>query len=115
MEAEKKQKHRAASEQWKRLNYEYYLMQKRILSSRPEYKAHRRMKYREKIQSLRMKENYLPPVRGRPRIYSLEEAARRRRETARSWVQKRRKNIFSDINKDQHECNTNQATSEESN
>ena len=104
MEAErKKQKHRAASEQWKRLNYEYYLMQKRILSSRPEYKAHRRMKYREKIQSLRVKDNYLPPVRGRPRIYNSEEAAARRRETARSWaVQKRRKENISVKEIDQH-------------
>ena len=112
MEAErKKEKHRAASEQWKRLNYEYYLMQKRILSSRPEYKAHRRMKYREKILSLRMQEDYLPPVRGRPRIYNPEEAAKRRRETARSWaVQKRRKQNLSDKEIDQHYDYTREAS-----
>ena len=103
MDAERKQKQRDAAEDWKARNYEYYLMQKRILSSRPEYKAHRRMKYREKIQSLRMKQEYLPPVRGRPRIYDQEEAARRRRETARSWaVQKRRKENISVKEIDQH-------------
>ena len=111
MEAEKKQRHRAASEQWKRSNYDYYLMQKRILSSRPEYKAHRRAKYHEKMQALRMKEDYVPPVRGRPRIYNPEEAAKRRRETARSWaVQKRRKQNISVKEIDQHHDYTREAS-----
>ena len=56
------------------------------MSSRPSYKAHRRRKYQEKMESLRAAEGYVPPIRGRPRLYSPTEAARRRRETAREWA-----------------------------
>ena len=41
-------KKRQAVERWKANNYTYYLLQKRTLASRPEYKAHRRKMYREK-------------------------------------------------------------------
>ena len=87
MEAEvKRERQRAASENWKAQNYAYYLSQKRALSSRPSYKAHRRRKYQEKMKSLRAAEGYVPPIRGRPRLYSPTEAARRRRDTAREWA-----------------------------
>ena len=87
MEAEvKRERQRAASENWKAQNYNYYLGQKRALSSRPSYKAHRRRKYQEKMESLRAAEGYVPPPRGRPRLYSPTEAARRRRKTAREWA-----------------------------
>ena len=39
-------KHRDAVEKWKENNREYYLMQKRMLASRPEYLAIRRERYR---------------------------------------------------------------------
>ena len=87
MEAEvKRERQRAASENWKANNRAYYLAQKRALSSRDSYKAHRRRKYREKMDSLKAAEGYVPPIRGRPRLYSPTEAARRRRETAREWA-----------------------------
>ena len=91
MEAEERRKRqRAASERWKQANYEYYLQQKRSLSTRPSYRAHRRQKYREKQITLRATEGYVPPVRGRPRIYSPGQARRRKRETARTWASTRR-------------------------
>ena len=87
MEAEvKRERQRAASENWKAQHYAYYLSQKRALSSRPSYKAHRRRLYQEKMKSLRAAEGYVPPIRGRPRLYSPTEAARRRRKTAREWA-----------------------------
>ena len=39
-------KHRDSAERWKENNREYYLMQKRMLASRPEYLAIRRERYR---------------------------------------------------------------------
>ena len=91
MEAEERRKRqRAASERWKQANYEYYLNQKRSLSTRPSYRAHRRQKYREKQITLRAVEGYVPPVKGRPRIYSPCQARQRRRDTARTWASTRR-------------------------
>ena len=108
-------KHRAASENWKMSNYAYYLAQKRALSSRPEYKAHRRAKYHEKMECIRTAEGYVAPKRGRPRLYSPQEARERRRACAKEWaVQNRIKNNISNINKYQHEYDTNPITSQES-
>ena len=98
MEAEaKRERRRAASENWKAQNYAYWILQKRALSCRDSYKAHRRQKYKEKMDSLKAAEGYVPPIRGRPRLYSPTEAARRRRETAREWAAAHRlaKEIFS--------------------
>ena len=117
MEAEvKREKQRAASENWKALNYTYYLTQKRALSSRPSYKAHRRRLYQEKMESLRAAEGYVPPIRGRPRLYSPTEAARRRRKTAREWAAAHRlaEEIFSSKENYLHN-DTGATTSEESN
>ena len=41
-------KRRKAVQRWKENNYEYYLLQKRILAHRPEYLAHRRHMYQLK-------------------------------------------------------------------
>ena len=91
MEVEERYKRqRAASERWKKANYEYYLNQKRALSARPSYRAHRRQKYKEKQIILKASEGYVPPLRGRPRIYSPREALQRKRESARSWASTRR-------------------------
>ena len=91
MEVEERFKRlRAASEKWKKENYEYYLQQKRALSARPSYKAHRRQKYQEKQIILKATEGYVPPSRGRPRIYSPNSARQRKRETARTWASTRR-------------------------
>ena len=116
MEAEaKREKQRAASEHWKTQNYEYYILQKRALSSRPSYKAHRRDMYKEKMNSHRAAEGYVAPQRGRPRIYSSTEARRRRRETAREWAAAHRlKNKFSGKENYQY-GNTSTTSSEESN
>ena len=108
MEAEERRKRqRAASERWKRVNYEYYLNQKRTLSARPSYKAHRRQKYKEKQIILRAVEGYVPPVRGRPRIYSPGQALRKKRETARLWASIRRaREKISGEDKYLHDVNT---------
>ena len=116
MEAEERRKRqRVASERWKQANYEYYLNQKRSLSARPSYKAHRRQKYKEKQIILRAVEGYVPPVRGRPRIYSPCQARQRRRDTARSWASTRRaKEKISGKENYQQDVNTTPTTSEES-
>ena len=116
MEAEERYKRqRAASERWKKANYEYYLNQKRALSARPSYKAHRRQKYMEKQIILKASEGYVPPLRGRPRIYSPRQALQRKRESARSWVSTRRaKEKISVKENYQQDVNTNSTASEES-
>ena len=63
---ERRAKHIAASLKWRNDNYAYWLLQKRALSARESYKAHRRAKYREKMQKLREAEDYVQPKRGRP-------------------------------------------------
>ena len=84
MNAEQRAKN--ASMKWKNANYAYYLCQKRALSARESYKAHRRAKYREKMQRLREAEDYVCPKRGRPTLYSPMQALQRRRAAARSWA-----------------------------
>ena len=86
MNAEQRAKHNAASVKWKNANYAYWLCQKRALSARESYKAHRRAKYREKIQRLREAQDYVQPKRGRPTLYSPMQALQRRRAAARSWA-----------------------------
>ena len=90
MNAEQRAKHNAASVKWKNANRAYYLCQKRALSARESYKAHRRAKYREKMQRLREAEDYVCPKRGRPTLYSPMQALQRRRAAARSWAAARR-------------------------
>ena len=58
-------KRRAAVESWKRRNYEYYLLQKRFLSHRPEYLAHRRDIYKQKVENEKAL-GKLPKRRGQP-------------------------------------------------
>ena len=61
-------KKRAAVNRWKAANYDRYLLQKRMLAARPEYKAHRREMYREKTEELKSL-GILPRKRGRPMMY----------------------------------------------
>ena len=116
MEAEERRaKHRAASLKWRNKNYAYWLIQKRALSARESYKAHRRAKYREKMQRLRETEDYVQPRRGRPTLYSPMQALRRRREAAREWAAAHRlKEKLSGMNKYLHE-HTSEAASAQSN
>ena len=120
MEAEERRaRRRAASERWKSdlQNYTYWIMQKRALSARPSYKAHRRARYQEKMAALRAAEDYVPVVRGRPRLYNAEEARQRRRETAREWAAAHRLNKKLSGKENylhNHECPASEATSEES-
>ena len=44
-------KRRQAVEAWKERNYDYYIMQKRILAHRPEYLEHRRNLYQTHVWS----------------------------------------------------------------
>ena len=44
----RKERRRDSTERWKLQNYAYYLEQKRVLSHRPEYLAHRRSLYKIK-------------------------------------------------------------------
>ena len=104
MNAEERAKHIAASLKWRNENWEYWKLQKRALSARESYKAHRRAKYREKMQKLREAENYVQPKRGRPTLYSPMTALRRRRAASREWVAAHRlKEKLSGMNKYLHE------------
>jgi hypothetical protein len=80
-------KGRAAVERWKVQNRERYLKQKRELSSRPEYKARRRELYHEKRQAL-IAAGFAPKKQGRPRLYTIEEAAERKRQRAREYAKR---------------------------
>ena len=75
-------KRRAAVERWKAQHREYYLAQKRALSSRPEYRARRREIYKEQRAAL-IADGLAPRKRGRPRLYAEEEALEARRQTNR--------------------------------
>ena len=109
---ERRAKHIAASLKWKHENYAYWILQKRALSARESYKAHRRAKYREKMQRLRGGTEYVPPKRGRPALYSPMTALRRRREAAREWAAAHRlKEKLSGMNKHLHEHATSEAAS----
>ena len=109
-------KRRMACERWKIKHYEYYLDQKRMLSSRPEYKAHRRAMYKSRREVMRKSEDYVAPVRGRPRLYKdEEERLMRKRECARNWAMRSRaRKIFYTNGNDQHESEENSTTSENS-
>ena len=110
MNAEQRAKN--ASVKWKNANYAYYLCQKRALSARESYKAHRRAKYREKMQRLREAEDYVCPKRGRPTLYSPMQALQRRRAAARSWAAAHRvKKNVSGMNKYLHEQASETASS----
>ena len=85
---------------WKEANREYYLLQKRVLSSRPAYKAHRREMYRQKRTALISQDMYIKPIRGRPKQYSTQEAKTRKRNSAAEWARANRlKNKISTENK----------------
>jgi hypothetical protein len=73
---------RATVERWKSKNREKYLDQKRRLANRPEYKAHRREMYREKVDEL-TRIGILPRKRGRPQMYFGQEALEMKRQRAR--------------------------------
>lgn len=81
----KKSKRRLACELWKAKNREYYLQQKRDLASRPEYKAHRREMYRQKVDELKLL-GILPRKRGRPTMYDHGEALEMKCERARQYA-----------------------------
>ncbi len=72
-------KRRQAVERWKTNNREYYLAQKRHLSSRPEYLAHRRDMYATRQAELR-EQGVLPKPMGRPRLYDVDEGLMRSKE-----------------------------------
>ena len=97
-------KRRMACECWKRKNYEYYLEQKRMLSARPEYKAHRRELYKIKREIMMADEDYIPATRGRPRLYDADEKLLRKRECAKNWAMRSRaRNIIYTKENNQHE------------
>ena len=73
---------RAACEAWKWRNRQRYLEQKRVLATRPEYKAHRREMYREKTEELKLL-RILPRKHGGPQMYVGPEALEMKRQRAR--------------------------------
>ena len=80
---------RNAGERWKQRNREYYLEHKRRLAARPEYKAHRRNMYRQKVDELK-ELGILPRKRGRPTMYSYEENLEIKRDRARGYAMRSR-------------------------
>ena len=80
---------RNACARWKQRNREYYLEQKRRLAARPEYKAHRRDMYKQKVDELK-ELGILPRKRGRPTMYSYEEDLEIKRDRARGYATRSR-------------------------
>ena len=62
---------------------------KKRLAARPEYKAHRREMYRQKVAELKLL-GILPRKRGRPTIYSYEEQLEIKRDRARGYATRSR-------------------------
>ena len=99
-------KRRQAVERWKANNYTYYLEQKRMLSSRPEYRARRREMYRQQVDEL-TELGILPRPKGRPRLYEGAEALEMRRERARrASARYRLKNISHSTEKNEQSTST---------
>ena len=80
---------RSACERWKQQNRDYYLEQKRRLAARPEYKAHRREMYKQKVDELK-ELGILPRKRGRPTMYDPKEALEIKRDKAREYAMRSR-------------------------
>ena len=100
-------KRRQAVERWKAKNRDRYLEQKRMLSARPEYRAHRREMYRQHVGEL-AELGILPRPKGRPRLYEGDEALEMCRERARrASARYRLKKISQSTEKDE------QSTSED--
>ena len=97
---------KSSLEKWKEAHREYYLAQKRRLAARPEYKAHRREMYREKVEELTLL-GILPRKRGRPQMYLGEAALEMRRHRAReASMRYRARRISLQEEKDEHESET---------
>ena len=62
---------------------------KRHLAARPEYKAHRREMYKQKVLELKLL-GILPRKRGRPPLYNYEEALEVKRDKARDYAMRSR-------------------------
>ena len=91
-------KKRAAVNRWKEANYDRYLLQKRTLAARPEYKAHRREMYKERTDELKSL-GILPRKRGRPMMYEPGsiEAVQVKRQRAREAMARYRLRIISQL------------------
>ena len=100
-----------AMQRWKEKHRDYYLAQKRRLAARPEYKAHRREKYRKKCQELTLL-GILPRKRGRPQLYLGEEAVEMRRQRAREASMRYRLKLISLL--EEKEDNTSETASQSS-
>jgi hypothetical protein len=97
---------KSALEKWKDTHREYYLAQKRKLAARPSYLAHRREKYRAKVEDLTLL-GILPRKRGRPTMYEGEEATEMKRQRAREASARYRARLLSlRTEKDEYESET---------
>ena len=103
---------RIACEKWKLAHREYYLKQKRRLATRPEYKAHRRAMYRERVEELKLL-GILPRKRGRPMLYVGPEALEMKRQRAREAATRYRAKIISQ-QQEKDESTTSTSSSEKS-
>ena len=104
-------KKRAAVERWKSNNREYYLQQKRDLSSRPEYRARMRARYAAHQVELR-EAGILPRKLGRPRLYEGQEAIDMKRQRSREAAARYRSKLFSLV--EEKDESTIETASEES-
>ena len=85
---------KSSVERWKEAHREYDLAQKRRLAARPEYKKHRREKYRAHVEELTLL-GILPRKRGRPAMYDGTEAQEMRRQRNRAASARYRAKIIS--------------------
>ena len=101
-------------EKWKEAHREYYLAQKRRLAARPEYKALRRERYRQRVEELILL-GILPRKRGRPQMYEGPELLEMKRQRAREASARYRAKLLSlRTEKDEYESETASETSDRS-
>lgn len=86
---ERRERHLQQMRNWKIFNREYDILQKRIVSSRPEYLAARRQRWADKLDEL-IEEGVLSKKKGRPKLYHGDAAIERRREFNRAANKRRR-------------------------
>ena len=106
-------KRRAAVDRWKAANYDRYILPKRTLASRPEYKAHRREMYREKTDELKLL-GILPRKRGRPQMYEGSEAIEMKRQRAREAMARHRLKKISQLQENDNHDSTSSPECESS-
>jgi len=90
---ERIERKKATQKAWVQRNYDYVTAQCKRLATRPEYRERRNERRKELYHGKRqmlLESGFVPLPRGRPRIYTVEETAERRRTRRRERIMESR-------------------------